>query len=117
MQRKDVPSGSLLPKNGFGDRLRNAPLGPGMESMCSLTLWNEALSHWHWPTLLHRQTHPAASRHPSGGGDYPVRLRRTPPPDSLRSVGILDVLHEYACGGLGRAALSDRRFLRLTRVS
>ena len=32
---------------------------------------------------------------------------------ALRSVGLLDVLHEYACGGLGRDALSGWRFRRL----
>ena len=31
---------------------------------------------------------------------------------ALRSVGLLDVLHEYACGGLGRDALSGRPFRR-----
>ena len=31
---------------------------------------------------------------------------------ALRSVGLLDVLLEYACGGLGRDALSGRRFHR-----
>jgi hypothetical protein len=32
---------------------------------------------------------------------------------ALRSVGLLDVLHEYACAGLGRDALSGRRLRRL----
>ena len=36
---------------------------------------------------------------------------------ALRPVGLLNVLHEYACGGLGRDALSGRPFHRLTRVS
>ena len=31
--------------------------------------------------------------------------------------GLLDVLHEYACGGLSRDALSGRPFRRLTRMS
>jgi hypothetical protein len=31
----------------------------------------------------------------------------------LRSVGALDVLHEYACARLGRDALSGRRLRRL----
>ena len=31
---------------------------------------------------------------------------------ALRSIGLLDVLHEYACGGLGRDAWSGRRFVR-----
>ena len=39
------------------------------------------------------------------------------PYPTLRSVGLLDVLHEYACGGLGRDALRGRRFRRLTQVS
>ncbi len=39
------------------------------------------------------------------------------PYPALRSVGLLDVLHEYACGDLGRDALSGRRFRRLARVS
>ena len=33
------------------------------------------------------------------------------------SLGLLDVLQEYDCGGLGRNALSSRPFRRLTRVS
>ena len=32
---------------------------------------------------------------------------------ALRSVGLLNVLHEYACEGLGRDALSGRPFRRL----
>jgi hypothetical protein len=32
---------------------------------------------------------------------------------ALRSVGLLDVLQEYACAGLGRDALSGRRLHRL----
>ena len=32
------------------------------------------------------------------------------PYPALCSVGLLDVLHEYGCGGLGRSALSSRPF-------
>ena len=39
------------------------------------------------------------------------------PYPALRSVGLLDVLHKYACGGLGRNALSSQPFRSLTRVS
>ena len=35
------------------------------------------------------------------------------PYPALRSVGLLDVLHEYTCGSLGRDALSGRNFRRL----
>ena len=39
------------------------------------------------------------------------------PYPALRSVGLLDVPHEYACGGLGRNALSGRRFRRFGTTS
>ena len=35
----------------------------------------------------------------------------------LRSVGLLDILHEYDCGGLGRKALAGRRLRRLATTS
>ena len=35
---------------------------------------------------------------------------------ALRSFGLLDVLHEYACGGLGRDALSGRHFRRFATI-
>ena len=35
---------------------------------------------------------------------------------ALCSVGLLDVLHEYACGGLGRSALSSRPFRRFATI-
>ncbi len=35
------------------------------------------------------------------------------PYPALRSVGLLDVLHEYACGGLGRAPCQQKASLRL----
>ena len=36
------------------------------------------------------------------------------PYPALRSVGLLDVLHEYACGGLGRAPCQQKASLRLS---
>ena len=42
---------------------------------------------------------------------------KSPVLTALRSLGLLDVLHEYACGGLGRGALSDRRFHRFATTS
>ena len=38
-------------------------------------------------------------------------------PEALRSVGLLDVLSKYACGGLGRAPGLERRLLRFATTT
>ena len=53
------------------------------------------------PTMLARTIHKLSAAAPESSGLT-----------ALRSFDLLDVLHEYACGGLGRDALSGRHFRR-----